>query len=301
MTNSPEDVSKPVEQEVPALDLVLPEKLLKQDGAGKQEHSKITEEEYKKFAVDVLQFDELDKVKRNYEVNVVAAKDIILNHPFFMKLQPFLKEKSDLHAEATGSPLIIDQSSFCLETKSFDSLFNKTYRHNVIHNKNFPGPPNNGWITEKNWYGIVDDIIRSTLVCKFFDGPAKLAEELEAYANSLSLKSSYKAQQKDVGYYAYHYYVQFNLSLVNINFEPIEVHLPVEIQLTTQLQEILYKITHKFYEFERSTTPADPSFWKWDRNSSKFKAGYISHTLHLLESIIVQLRDDSQVHESKVI
>ncbi len=72
-----------------------------------------------------------------------------------------------------------------------------------------------------------------------------------------------------------------------------DVNLQVEIQLTTQLQEILYKITHKNYEVLRDQRiEGDRSAWKWEVKTNRFRAGYLGHTLHLLEAIIMDLRDE---------
>jgi hypothetical protein len=65
----------------------------------------------------------------------------------------------------------------------------------------------------------------------------------------------------------------------------------VEIQLTTQLQEVLRSLTHPFYEAERLLRNPDKGKWKWDFSSGRFKVGYLSHTLHLLESVILETRD----------
>mgnify|MGYP005993013917 CR=1 FL=1 len=54
---------------------------------------------------------------------------------------------------------------------------------------------------------------------------------------------------------------------------------------------IYYVDTHKFYEKERTSDFQDTGKWKWDFDSGKFKVGYLSHTLHLLESIILESRN----------
>ena len=57
------------------------------------------------------------------------------------------------------------------------------------------------------------------------------------------------------------------------------------------MQEVLKDLTHKFYEKQRVSIDKDKSKWKWDFSSSRFKVGYLSHTLHLLESIILESRE----------
>jgi hypothetical protein len=36
----------------------------------------------------------------------------------------------------------------------------------------------------------------------------------------------------------------------------------------------------------------DRGKWKWEFESSRFKVGYLSHTLHLLESVILEARNN---------
>jgi len=94
------------------------------------------------------------------------------------------------------------------------------------------------------------------------------------------------------GYYAYHFYVFIPVEIATPNLESRTISMRIEIQISSQLQEVLRKITHEFYEQRRNSVEADAQQWKWDFQSNQFRAGYVSHTLHLIEAIIVQLRDD---------
>ena len=67
-----------------------------------------------------------------------------------------------------------------------------------------------------------------------------------------------------------------------------------EIQVTTQLQEILRDLTHPFYKVRRLGVPTDIHAERWKYDSSHFRASYLGHTLHLVEAMIVQLRDDAE-------
>lgn len=138
-------------------------------------------------------------------------------------------------------------------------------------------------------------------MCKYIDGPRLLAERLDERAKQLDLDSGYSSKQRDGGYYAYHFYVKIPMELNTVEpsdmtFSSTWVDLKVEIQLTTQLQEVLYDITHRFYQHSRDKRSEDPDAWKWDVTSSRFRAGYMGHTLHLLEAIIAELRDNGLMH-----
>ena len=65
-----------------------------------------------------------------------------------------------------------------------------------------------------------------------------------------------------------------------------------EIQITTEMQYILHGLTHIFYEKERHQESTRDEAWKWKYNTSRFAASYISHSLHLLEGMILRLYED---------
>jgi hypothetical protein len=85
--------------------------------------------------------------------------------------------------------------------------------------------------------------------------------------------------------------VTIDVSFIDELFKKVNSKIEVEIQLTTQLQEVLKNLTHQFYQVNR-LKPSRTSKWKWDYKTNRFRVGYLSHTLHLLESIIVEIRDN---------
>ena len=259
-----------------------------------------TDEEYIVWARDSLGVDFNERsVELSYDLNATFALATAQGHGFFKELDNLLRESSEAYQTRKGADLFMGGLPRVKPVlKSYTSAVNKSFRHNIIWNKNFEDPPEGGWATPANWFSIFNDIVRSTVVCKFIDGPQFLAERLKAHAAALGVDSEYTSQQKDDGYYAYHFYVNIPVELL-INGAPSVVNVKVEIQLTTQLQEVLYKITHRYYEHLRNQRAADPSKWKWEVNSNRFRAGYVSHTLHLLEAIILELRDsDDAVAEA---
>ena len=234
-----------------------------------------------------------DSVKRRYGVNLIAAKSAVNDHPFFVGIGSFLSRASSEYLTNNGYPLLMesDGSSFEIVSKSYSSSLDKIFRLNVVWNRGFPKPPKAGWVTPDNMFFLLDDILRGTIVCKYVDGPGILSELLKGYAESCDVVCSYVPRQLDTGYYAYHFCVQIPVEIVDQDFNPVKVDLKVEIQITTQLQEIMYQITHKHYIAERSKAQSNRDAWKWDVKSNRFKSGYLAHTLHLLEAIVIELRD----------
>lgn len=251
-----------------------------------------TIEEYRAWAGEQLGIDYEGAHGRAFRQNTAVAFLTVARHPFFQGLEEYLRTVAEAYARQHNAPLLMDLRAPELLQKSYDSAINKSYRHNAVWNRNFPRPPNGGWLTPDDWYARLDDLIRATLVCKYIDGPPFLAAHLQQRAEGMGLPCTIKALGRDEGYYAYHFHVKFPVTLVDTEFHDLQVDLPVEIQLTTQLQEVLYGITHKFYEQNRLQRRRDND-WKWDVGSNMFRAAYVSHTLHLLEAIIAELRDSA--------
>jgi hypothetical protein len=255
-----------------------------------------TDEEYVIWARDTLEVDfSQHRVELSFDQNATFAQTTAQRHDFFRGLPNFLRKSSETYFTQTGADLFMrGVPEVNPITKSYTTTVNKSFRHNIIWNDNFPDPPDRGWATPSNWFSIFNDIVRGTIVCKFIDGPLFLAERLKAYAHNHNLDSRYTSQQKDDGYYAYHFYVKIPVELL-LNEADTTVNVEIEIQLTTQFQEVLYKITHRYYEHLRNQRTPDPDKWKWEVKSNRFRAGYLSHTLHLLEAIILELRDSNDV------
>ncbi|EHZ2645678.1 hypothetical protein [Vibrio parahaemolyticus] len=232
------------------------------------------------------------KSKIQYQTNIKNAYNSVQEHPFFCKLPYAIQDWSSEYSDNFKSELFMDSGDPTLVTKPYDSSIDKLFRVNVLWNKNFPEKPPRNWVNFQNLFVKFNDLIRGTMVCRFIDGPEFVSNKLIELANEVGLTGRKYTQERDDGYYAYHVYIKFPVSLLDEDWNEKEAQIEVEIQVTTQLQEVLRAITHKFYEEKRINPKPEQSNWKWDFKSKKFKVGYLSHTLHLLESIILESRDD---------
>lgn len=231
------------------------------------------------------------KIRKIYDVNLNTTFNEISKHKFFSELQTQLEIWDQEYFANTSTRLLMADSPPELKQKPFESAIDKSFRVNILWNDNFPEPPKKGWVTADNLYFYFNDLIRCFIVCRFIDGPRYLTNNLMKFAKSLGLERRQYSQERDDGYYAYHYYVKFHLDFLNSNWDTIQSQFEVEIQVTTQLQDILRSLTHNFYRTNRLLAEKDTSKWKWDFESNRFRVGYLSHTLHLLESIILESRD----------
>lgn len=214
----------------------------------------------------------------------------VQSHPFVLELSKTLVVWDDECKRDNNYPLLMDAELPPFNRKSYDSFLNKIYRSCCVYNNKFPAAPDAGWITDANYLSVINDLVRNKISCKFIDGPRILSAKLVELAAKHGLRAEYSSRNYDDGYYAYHVYVYFPL-IIDLGTSPAVTHeVAVEIQISTQLKEVMYEILHKFYADDRSKVFKDD--WKWDLGSLKFKSGYLSHTLHMLEAMIVELRDE---------
>lgn len=256
--------------------------------------------EYIEWAKATLDTDFSDpKCKRLYESNLRNLFNSVSGHDFFVNFGINIQKWEQEYNKNTQSNLFTYPTSPELLQKCYKSALDKSFRINVLWNKNFPKEPKKGWVTTNNLFYYFNDLIRGTLVCRFIDGPKFVAKKMAEYAKSLNLECSQYSQQRDEGYYAYHFYVKLPVILTDINWEESTIELNAEIQITTQLQDVLRSLTHKFYEENRLSPDNESTKWKWEFDSNRFRLGYLSHTLHLLESIILESRNKVIENELK--
>ncbi|WP_133161739.1 hypothetical protein [Deinococcus koreensis] len=178
-----------------------------------------------------------------------------------------------------------------VKVKSIESIINKAYRINKILEDD-PSIRDFQPIIPNQWMNQVTDICRGTIVCRYIDGPLYLGSRICEYLKSLGCYSNLVAVAKDRGYYAYHIEFTFPIDVVNYRAgEATREDIRFEMQITTQLQQVLYSLTHPYYEMLRVGRVMEAENWQWEYDSVKFKSAYLSHTLHLLESLILEVRD----------
>ena len=248
-------------------------------------------QEYKVWAQSALGVDfNATNTKNHYETNVRTLQNTLQDSNFIKGFPAFLSKCEADYQRSAGCGLIM-KPELKVVTKPFDSSITKSYRINVLRNRRFPNPPDEGWVDANNWYSRFDDLVRSSLVCKFLDGPKFLAVALDDYATSLGLSGTHVPRSTDDGYYAYHHYTAFPADIVGPNWDTHAVTSRLEVQLTTQLQEVLRELTHPLYEKARVSMDRKDDRWKWDFGTPRFRTSYLGHTLHMIEAVIVQVRD----------
>lgn len=268
----------------------VPTPIPQADGTQVEDNRPLSVEEYVEWAKKKLNVELSNKTERWYNSNARAIINTAQAHPFFAKLDEALLQDEEAYKQAHSVGLMMRRELHLLQ-KPYSSMLDKSLRKNVLENPSFPKPPKDGWFVPETWFAQNNDIVRSTLVCKYIDGPKFLVSRFEERARVLGLSLRSKSQQNDDGYYAYHFYVRLPVELDWFDWRSKTESVEIEVQITTQLQEVLRALTHKLYEVRRLASASDPHSWKWEVMTKRFKAAFLGHTLHMLEAAIVELRD----------
>lgn len=221
--------------------------------------------------------------------------------PFYQALPRRTEEWADQYKENTGFELFsVPRPVPELLAKPWESFLSRTRRENIVKNPNFPEPPAQGWFLPDNWFEKLWDIVRTRYVVRYLDGVEWLAARLVEHAEALNCSVRRKTHAQDRGYYAVHVLVSQPFLVQTLDFnEEQERTSTVEIQITTQLQEVIGQLTHRHFERARDEDPpsdSDPK-WQWDYESPQFTPYYLGHLLHYLEGMIMRIRSEGKDSE----
>jgi hypothetical protein len=158
---------------------------------------KPTFEEFGEFAKATLDFDIEDRSIQTWiNTNIETARSQVQQHEIVAFVEKLVTQHQ---ATSHRSSFNIVSRDFQLHVKSYPSILSKLYRMNVLNNRRFNQSPKGGWIKPRNMFGRINDIVRSTIVCRHIDEPAKIALEIVKKATELGLKASSRVQTKDEG------------------------------------------------------------------------------------------------------
>jgi hypothetical protein len=210
---------------------------------------------------------------------------------FWILLEKDFLEMDAQYRLKTGYPLWVSPSIPDLSVKPFGSFLLKTFRKNVLENKKWPAPPEGGWLLPSNWFSTVNDLVRTTFVVKYLDGVDFLVNSMQSICSDCKLDSQPHFEAREEGYYAAHFYVYREFEIPQVTWDTQLVRVSVELQITTQLQEVIRQLTRKYYEERRQRLKAPHMKWQWDYTSEEFVPNYLGHILHYLEGMIMEVRE----------
>jgi hypothetical protein len=210
---------------------------------------------------------------------------------FWAELNGQLNEFNDQFLVATEYRLLMTGNKPEVLIKPFDSFLLKTFRKNILDNKRWPDEPEGGWVNPSSGFSRINDVLRTLLVVKYLDGVEFLVSRLESLCRKQAINCRKFFEAREEGYYAGHVYVKQPFEIPRLTWDTEIVEISVEIQVTTQLQETIRRLLHKYYEEGRQRPSKAGAPWQWDYKSDEFSANYLGHILHYVEGMIMEVRE----------
>ncbi len=248
-------------------------------------------DEYKKWLLEAHKIDVSNRTDNHYETVANKIKRDFEKNAFWVNLKNHIREIESEYLVKTGYHLLIPRFKPDLLTKPFESFLLKTFRINILENKNWPEEPPRGWVLPSNWFFRINDIVRTFFVVKYLDGVEFLIYKLQSICSEYSLKCEPSFKAEEEGYYAAHLDIEEKFEIPKFNFDTETVTVSIEFQITTQLQEVIKKLLHKHYEKRRKKVEETDIKWQWDYKSEEFSTNYLGHILHFIEGMIVDIRE----------
>ncbi len=251
---------------------------------------RLTWEDYPAWLVAKSSQADVTNARTRLEFVAQKIRSEIEGSEFWQRLIGSLNEMNDEYTSLNQYKLFISLDPPPMNLKSYESLLDKSYRKNVLLNVHWPEAPDGGWITPINWYDRMNDIIRTTVVVKYLDGVQFFVDRIRKLADGFGHNFSVDYEAREEGYYAAHCYIAFKINIPTLTWETETTSIRFEIQVTTQLQDVIRNLTHEYYERRRSRRFAPDVKWQWDYSCSEFVPNYLGHMLHYIEGMIMQVR-----------
>lgn len=221
-----------------------------------------------------------------------AAKRVIEQSEFWQAYKRQRRELDDQYQiSSRGYLLFASAEDDHLHIKSWSSFIEKSWRKNIVNNPNWPEAPEGDWVLPDRWYELTNDIIRTTLVVKYLDGVEVLLNGLRDIASDCGRAFESSLEARDEGYYAAHSYTYHDVPVPQKDWDVVDKSLRFEVQITTQLQEVIRRLTHEEYDKRRKSIPDATKKWQWDYSGESFTPNYLGHILHYMEGLIMEVRN----------
>jgi hypothetical protein len=254
-------------------------------------------QEYIKWLQNKHNIEALPRLNQHYETVASHVKKTFLERPFWRELNDRrMKEYDELYRMSHDNyPLLGPDTIPEVVTKPFNSFLIKTYRKNVLDNARWPNAPlldgTDSWLLPPNWFMGINDIVRTRFVVKYLDGVAFLAEKFQNLCTELQMGCQVSLEAREEGYYAAHLSLTCQFEIPKMNWDTENVTMTIEMQITSQLQDVIQTLLHKHYEERRQQIAPPDQKWQWNYRSDEFATNYLGHILHYLEGMIIEIRD----------
>lgn len=266
---------------------------IKKDQASQYVDNKFGIEEYKAWHKDTLS-ETLEKkgLAIWYSESLDTASNYENSKGFSRAISAELKKWNSEYQIEKGYELLT-ADNITLVCKSFDSVINKIYRSNYVYFTGAKKVDVSKLVKLENSFNMLNDTIRGLIIVKYLDGVDYLAEKIKQLGESHGIDVVCSKQARTEGYFAQHLYYEICIDIKTLDWSYEKFKFKVEIQIATQLQDVIRKLTHKQYESRRiKFEPRDrDNPWQWNYKADEFFLNGLGHMIHYLEGMILEIRD----------
>lgn len=204
---------------------------------------------------------------------------------FWREVQESLKTRNEL-SKRGGYPLMnYDPGKIEFDKKPWESILNKSFRSNFVHPVGYP-------VTPSNWFTEYDDIVRTTIAVCYLSNVRDVSDLICELAPRFGWSVCPDYEANLIGYYAVHLRIN---STLEVQTSSGPTNAMAEIQVCTQTQEALRRVTHKLYEYNRMQPGvAIDGNWMWEHDHKQFAPSYLGHVLQYVDAMIQREVDDDR-------
>jgi hypothetical protein len=164
-----------------------------------------------------------------------------------------------------------------------------------------PNPPKHGWFLPDSCHSRINDVVRTTFVVKYLDGVHFLWNKISELALKHKLPTRIWYEARVEGYYGAHIYIEPTFVVPGLGANIDSKKFQIELQISTQLKELLQVLTHPYHELRRRQRKKENNndLWQWNPSCEEFIPNYLGHMLHYIEGMLMQMRDKQLQGEAK--
>ena len=236
----------------------------------------------------------IPRLRNQYNRNKKSMKEEFETSVFYNTLRDELTGIDNDYDNEKKVKLIDWGKTLVIDEKTFDKMLNKCYRYDIINNKKWEceedWQKDYIWHTPLNCYIKFPDIIRTRITIRYLDGVNVVFNKLMELADNMGLIKHHDFMGDIEGYYCVHFELVYPLTILTLDFLE-EIHeVRIEIQLTTQIKDVVNEVLHEYYEAARMTVKDPDKKWQWDHKSTEFLPNYLGHVSHYVEGMLLEAR-----------
>lgn len=213
---------------------------------------------------------------------------------FYRDLKNELNSLNDKYLIENNYRLLDLGLCLVMKIKKFDDMLDKCFRRDILNNREWD-TDSSLWFDRYDWahplncFEKLNDVLRTRILLRYLDGVELVLSILKKMSNRYGTKYELEYKADERGYYGVHFVVLFPSEILDIENGTKEVSARIELQLCTQISEVVNELLHEYYERQRLEKPTDKK-WQWDFESDEFSPAYIGHISHYIEGAIMQAR-----------